>query len=501
MTKYPYHGYMRKLAGLFTVLILSVSTLFAAPSLERYVQSQTGGSNQDSAAQAASLSELMYSLGNLYTYLDQNFLYEIDNQKMKDAVISAMVDSLGDKYSYFVTPENADAYAEDNRGKYIGIGTYISKYNPKYIDWDDPVTYMVTIVSPFPGGPADRAGLRAGDLVSHVDGEELYDLDASAASKKIRGTADTPITLTIHRGTAVFDITLMPEQITTPSTSKGIIDGDIGYISILEFSMTTFDSFKEDLNKLLANGAKSLIIDVRNNGGGVVDGSLNIANLFLPEGKVLLTTRFKNTSQRNDSVYYSNSTMVVNEDMPIVVLINGGTASASEILTAALQQNGRAKTVGAQSFGKGITQFTINFMGGYLNITVAENLTPDGSCIHGIGITPDYEVQDAEDYSDEELEAYAHFREEPYIEEWLEACPEYSKENILAFADAHADSGVPQKLLQLLIRNEYIYAMEYNDRPVADTDFDTQLVKAIEVIREMEANSISPESSTEVVAE
>ncbi|MBQ0071664.1 MAG: PDZ domain-containing protein, partial [Spirochaetales bacterium] len=289
---------MRRFVAIILICLCCFS-VFSAPSLERYVQytSSAGNSaNQTSAAQAATLSELMYALGNLYTYLDQNFLYEIDNQKMQDAVISAMIDSLGDKYPYYVTPEDAASYAEDNRGKYVGIGTYVSKVNPKYIDWNDPTTYMLQIVSPFPGGPADRAGLRAGDLISHADGEELYELDATAASRRIRGVYGKSITLTVHRGSSVFDITLYPEVVKTPSTSKCILSDDIGYLAITEFSMTTYESVVEDLTSLMEEGAKSLIIDVRNNGGGVVDAALNIANLFVPEGKVLLTTKFKENS-------------------------------------------------------------------------------------------------------------------------------------------------------------------------------------------------------------
>lgn len=494
---------MRRLLAIVLICICCFSA-FSAPSLERYVQytsSSGNAANKASAAQAATLSELMYALGNLYTYLDQNFLYEIDNQKMQDAVISAMIDSLGDKYSYYVKPEDAASYAEDNRGKYVGIGTYVSKVNPKYIDWDDPTTYMLQIVSPFPGGPADRAGLRAGDLISHADGEELYEMDATAASRRIRGVYGQSITLTVHRGSSVFDITLNPEVVTTPSTSKCILSDDIGYLAITEFSMSTYESVVEDLNSLLEDGAKSLIIDVRNNGGGIVDAALNIANLFVPEGNVLLTTKFKENSGNKDAIYMSSGPTIVPEDFPVVILANGGTASASEILTAAIQQNGRAKIIGSQTFGKGIMQYSISFMGGYMNVTVANYYTPDGNSIHEIGITPDYELNADTEYTDEELDAYAAFLKEDYIQTWLTDYPDYTKENILAFADFYKDSGVPTELLCLLVRNEYIYSLEYDKRPVADPDFDTQLKKAMEVIRDMESIIEEPETAQEVEAE
>ena len=477
---------MKKLLVLLLVALTVFPALFAAPSIERYMapSAQYGSSESSSSAQqAASLSEMLYALGNLYTYLDSNFLYEIDSQKMQDAVISAMIDSLGDKYSYYITPEDAEEFSEDTTGKYVGIGIYLTKVNPSYIDWDDPSTYMVVVTSPFPGAPADRAGIRAGDYISHVNGEEVYELDANAASKLIRGKEGTSITLTINRGSSVFDVTLIPEEITSPSTEKGIIADDVGYIRILEFSQTTHESFREDVASLVEKGARSFIIDLRNNSGGSVDSALGIANMFIGEEKTLLTTKFKEKSNNKDTVYTSTGYLAVDEDTPLVILVNGGTASASEILTGALRDNKRALTVGTQTFGKGIMQFTIPFMGGYLNVTVAHYYTPSGADIHEVGIAPDYLVEVDEDYSDQEMEAYSAFLKEDHIKAWMETNPDYTKENILAFAEHHKDSGVPFNLLCLLMRNEYIYALEYDKRPVADLDFDTQLRKAVEVVK------------------
>ena len=502
---------MKKVLVLFLALVFLTTFLSAAPSIERYMapSAQYGSSDSNSSAQtAASLSEMLYALGNLYSYLDTNFLYEIDSQEMQNAVISAMIDSLGDKYSYYITPENAQEYNEDTTGKYVGIGIYITKVNPAYIDWEDPSTYMVIITSPFPGSPADRAGLRSGDMISHVDGEEIYELDGTEASKKIRGTANTPITLTIHRGESVFDVTLTPEEITSPSTEKDIIADNVGYIRILEFTQSTQESFCSDVEDLLSQGAESFIIDLRNNTGGIVESALGIANMFIPDGKTLLTTKFKEQSNNKDTVYTSTGYLAVNEDVPVVLLVNGGTASASEILTGAMRDNGRALVVGSQTFGKGIMQFTIAFMGGYLNITVANYYTPSGANIHEIGITPDFVVDVNTEYSDEELDAYAAFLNESYIDDWMKEHPDYTKENILAFAEHYKDTGVPEELLQLLIRSEYYYSLDYDQRPVADLDFDTQLIKAVEVVKsgltveeyEKQQKAMSPEVTVSEVS-
>ena len=254
------------------------------------------------------------------------------------------------------------------------------------------------------------------------------------------------------------------------------------------------------MEDLLGKGAESFIIDLRNNSGGSVDSALGIANMFIPEGKTLMTTKFKEKSTNKDTVYTSTGYLAVPESTPLVVLTNGGTASASEILTGALRDNDRALVVGSQTFGKGIMQFTIAFMGGYLNITVAHYYTPSGADIHEVGITPDYVVDVDQEYTDEEMDAYAAFLESDNIEKWLEEYPDYTKDNILAFGEAHKDSGVPEELLHLLIRNEYIYSLDYDKRPVADLDFDTQLVKAVEIVKsgitveefEKEQEALSP---------
>ena len=186
----------------------------------------------------------------LYQYLNQNFLYDIDIDKVDEELTKALFKALNDPYSEYITEEESQEFNEDISGTYVGIGTYLTKYSPAFIDWDKKETYMVEIIAPFPGGPADRAGIRSGDLISHVNGDTVYDLTANEASKLIRGKKGEPITLTINRGNAVFDVTLYPEEVTTPNTTSLIIENtDIGYISISTFNQKTHELFSEDLKK------------------------------------------------------------------------------------------------------------------------------------------------------------------------------------------------------------------------------------------------------------
>ena len=187
------------------------------------------------------ISEVLYSLSNLYSFLDQNFLYEIDMDELEENMVSALVDSLGDKYSYYVSEKDAQQYETNYEGEYVGIGTYLVKMNPAYAEPGKKETYMIIITSPFPGGPADKAGLRANDMISHINGEDISELDGTAASKKLRGKAGEELTITVHRGNSVFDLTLKPEKVVVPTVVGGMLDEDIAYMNIIEFANTTSD--------------------------------------------------------------------------------------------------------------------------------------------------------------------------------------------------------------------------------------------------------------------
>ncbi len=429
---------------------------------------------------SVSISSMLYSLGNLYSFLDTYFLGEIDNKAMEEELVSAMIDSLGDEYSYYIPSSSTEEFEEFSEGSYIGLGLYLTKMNPSYIDMEDPRSYMIIIQSPFPGGPADRAGLRPNDMISHINGEDVSQLNAVDASKKLRGTPGEDITITVHRGDAVFDVTLRPERVTNPSTSATMLSGNIGYIRIYSFSQTTADSFSQDLEGLIADGIDSLIIDLRNNGGGIIDSATRIADLFLDDG-VILKIRFKEGSGRKETIINATRGTAVPLDMPIAILINGGTASSSEILTGALSDNDRAITVGSKTFGKGISQEVRPFSEGYVQITTGHFYTPSDSDIHHIGISPDIPVEE-EEFNEDDMKAYSQFLNDNDIDDFISANPDYNYGNVEKFVDENSESGVPSSLLELLIRNEYIYRMDWDDRPVAEPEYDEALTKAMEAL-------------------
>lgn len=423
----------------------------------------------------------MASLERLYRYVDSIYIDEVDKQKMFNDLASALVASLDDPYSFYVPPSKAQEYQEETSGVYGGIGTYLNKPAPDNIDPSVPSSYMITIVSPFPGSPAQRAGLMAGDLISHIDGEKVDELTSYEASMMLRGEANTFVTITVYRNGTSFDLTLKRERITAPTVDSGIIEDTIGYIILSEFTPQTGNQLLEHVQKLMKQGIVGLIIDERNNSGGAVDGAMQSANIFLEEGKTLVTIQGKKGTMR-DQRYISTGKAEVPANLPIVILTNTGSASSAEIFAAAMKDNGRATLIGTKTFGKGIVQDVFRFGSGFAQVTTAHYYTPNGENIHKLGIEPDILVEDVQ-LSDEEIPAFEQLMTDKVISTFVQENPEPSEANIRRFASLYTERGIDEEVLTLLVRNEYLSKMPYDKRPIADATFDKQLNRAVEFIR------------------
>lgn len=469
---------MKKLLNFCVFLLLSSSLLFAsgeseqnAPTSQTLVKSQT---------KEQIINDNLNAIGSLYNLIDTLSINEIDDQKAFEEMVSGLVNSLGDEYSYYVPEEFAKEYQEEASGIYGGIGTYLLKKNPDNIDLEDKESYMLKIVSPFPGGPADRAGLRSNDLISHINGELVNDLTGTEASHLLRGEPNTEVTITVVRGSISFDITLKREEVEAPTTENAIINNHIGYLVISQFTEKTAQQTEKVLKSMLEKNIDSLIIDLRNNGGGVVDDATNIANLFL-NGQTIVTTQYKKTLDNNIERTVSNENIIVPMNFPIVLLVNKGSASSSEILTGALKDNNRVTVIGSQTFGKGIMQQVFKFGKGYVQFTVANYLTPNGTNIHKIGIEPDILIEE-HDFTEEELKVYESMMKDNIIEKFVNENQEYSEENIEKFVEKYKDKGFYEKSLSILVRNEYLYRMDYESRPKYDLVYDDYLKKAVEYL-------------------
>jgi carboxyl-terminal processing protease len=310
-------------------------------------------------------------------YVDQ----PVDDTKMMQGAINGMMQSLGDPHSSYMNPDELRQADIALEGSYEGIGA-----------WVDPSGDYLTIISPMSGSPAERAGLKAKDQVIKIDGVDMTGTDPNVALTKVLGPAGTQVTLTISRPglDTPFDVTLTREQITIPSVEGEMKDGNIAYIKLSTFGTTTADDLHKKLEELLANNPKGLILDLRGNTGGYLDTAISIVSEFISNGTVLIEE-----SGNGQQTTYDAKPGGLATTIPMVVLVNEGSASASEITAGAIQDYKRAPLVGVTTYGKGSVQQWINLDNdqGAVRITIARWLTPFGRQINKLGLKPDYEIE------------------------------------------------------------------------------------------------------------
>jgi len=316
--------------------------------------------------------------------LDDKFVDKgkIDREKMVYGAIEGMVKALDDPYTSFFNPEDSKQFLEDANGSFEGVGMEIGIKKG-----------ALQVVSPIENSPAQAAGIRAEDIIVKIDGKSTADMTTDEAVDLIRGVKGTEVTLAIYREEwqETRDIKLVRDVIKVPSLKMEIKDGGIAYIELFQFTEQANDDFRAAAVDIINSGAKRIVLDLRNNPGGYLTVSQDIAGWFLKKGQVV--THEDSGDERATQDYLSEGPSLL-EKYPVVVLINGGSASASEILAGALRDNRGIKLVGTKSFGKGSVQQMVPFSdGSSLKVTIAKWLTPNGSQISEIGLAPDYEVQ------------------------------------------------------------------------------------------------------------
>lgn len=303
-----------------------------------------------------------------------------DSDKMTYAAIQGMVKSLDDPYTVFLEPKAAAVQAEDATGEYEGIGAYV--------DLDEEG--KLVIVEPFEDSPAEQAGLQEGDRIIAVDGESIVGLELFGAIGKVRGPAGSQVTLLVERDGEIepFEVTVTRAHFEIEITEVEMLEGNIGYIRLREFSNTAHDKVKEGLEELLAEEPRGIILDLRYNPGGWLNQAVEVSDLFLDD-KVVLTQRWKSGREQ----VFSAKKGDLGEEIPLVVLVDRGSASASEIVAGALQDHERAILIGETTFGKGAVQNVYNLSdGSQLVVTSALWFTPNNQPIHGVGLAPDIEI-------------------------------------------------------------------------------------------------------------
>lgn len=323
---------------------------------------------------------LSEKISTIATILDQKYVDEIDFDKMEEGIYDGMVRALGDPYTDYMTAEEFSQFLEDNEGEFYGIGVEVIA---------DTTDGSIRVISPIIGTPAERAGILPDDRIIKVNDTDVSAESIDEAIKLIKGEEGTSVKVTIYRQSTgeIKDFDIVREKINVQTVESKIVDDNIGYLRITSFKENTYDQFKEHYDNLMGQNIKGLVIDVRNNPGGNLDVVEKITDMLIPEGTLVYTI----DKEGNREDYTSDAECI---NIPLCVLVNGNSASASEILSGAVQDTGTGKLVGTQTFGKGLVQGLYPLSDGSgLKITIQKYYTPKGVCIQGEGIAPDYVVE------------------------------------------------------------------------------------------------------------
>jgi carboxyl-terminal processing protease len=322
-------------------------------------------------------------LSEKYVATHKNSTTTSDQDRIWGA-IQGLTNSLGDPYTVFMPPEDSKEFKTDISGNFEGIGMEIGIKDG-----------VLSVVSPLKGSPAEKVGLKTGDKIIMINGESALDLAVDQAVKLIRGPKDTVVKISVLRASSTkpIDFSIIRSVINVP-TVETEIKGDVFILRLYNFYAESNLQFNNGLKEFIRSKKHKLIIDLRGNPGGYLDSAVNMASWFLPLGKVIVREDFGSGGSQPENVYRSKGYDVFNENLQMVILVDEGSASASEILAGALQENGKAKLVGTKTFGKGSVQELLPITKDTsLKITVAKWLTPSGKSISENGLTPDYEVK------------------------------------------------------------------------------------------------------------
>ncbi|MDP4096492.1 S41 family peptidase [Paenibacillus sp. P96] len=423
--------------------------------------------------------------------IEGQYYKDIDRSKLVDGAINGMMEALDDPYSSYMGKETAAQFEESIEGSFTGIGAEVASENGK-----------VVIVTPIKGAPAEKAGLRAQDIILSVNGESLEGLELNDAVSKIRGPKGSEAKIKVQRAgsTDPLEYSIIRDDIDMETVTAHMENDGVGVITITQFSLNTADRFKEELAKLEKQNLKGLVIDVRNNPGGVLSVVIDIAQQFVEKGKTIVQVEDKNQKREKEVSKGSN------KPYPVTVLMNKGSASASEILAGALQQSAGATLIGENSFGKGTVQTSYDKQmgdGSLLKITIAKWLTPNGTWIHEKGIKPDIAIPQPEYFTVAPLSkekslkynanntdvknaqimlkglGYDTGREDGYFDKTTEEAVKSFQKKAGLTVNGVIDTETASKLEAALIEN------------IRDPQNDTQLKRGIEQIRKEMAASVS----------
>lgn len=454
-----------------TILLCVAFTVVSVPQV--FAQGRQENQNQANR-------QFISFIQTVFDFVQRNFVEEVDPRTLYEGAMNGLFNSLDDPYSSFLGEKEMSDLTDTTRGSFGGIGVNIIKPGD-----------FVEVVSPIEGTPGWRAGLNPGDLIIQINQTSSADLTLDEVLNNLRGTPGSQVNLIIRRGTLDFPVTITRAVIEVPTARSAMI-GEVGYLRLLTFTPNTVDRAREAIEEFKSKNYRGMILDLRNNFGGVLQGAVGVSDLFL-DGGVVVSTRSRIPSENH--VFTARSAAFVSENIPVVVLINRGSASASEIVAGALKDRGRAFLVGETTFGKGSVQqvFPLDRQSGF-KLTIARYYTPSGVNIDKVGIPPDREVSLPE-ITESDAERINRLLSERRIPIFLEANPQASVDAIQRFARGlQEEFQLDLMLVRRLIRNEQNRTLR--TPPVYDMDYDIQLQEAIRIIRSGEFNSLMRAAKT-----
>ena len=372
---------------LIMVLLTGIICTIASGTIVNHKYSTKNGTSYNTLLKDENIQEFL----DVYATLNDSYYQSVDKKTAIEGAISGLMSSAGDNYTSYLDKDDAKNLSESLNGKYEGIGIAISRTNSGLIE------------KIYPNTPATKAGLQKGDKITHINSQDISEMSSDNIAKLIKESPNKKAKLTILRGEETLEVEVEVQSLATPVVDYKILEGNnkkVGYLLISSFSDTLTSQVENALNDLESSGIESLILDLRNNGGGLLTAAKDTASLFLEKGKAIYG--LEGNSKASKTKFYYDETET-HRTYPVIVLVNGATASASEILTAALKDSYGATTVGTTTYGKGKVQQTKKLSDGSLvKYTTSRWLTPNNECIDEYGISPDYGVEIEYQYDDEE---------------------------------------------------------------------------------------------------
>jgi len=463
----PEKSWKFPLSAIWVVSTLIFCIIFAI-SLAPRAQAQSRG-------QLDSIGQYTSVIRNVFDFIQRHYVEEIEPKVLFEGAMTGMLNSLGDPYSAFIPESDMKDINDTTQGSFGGIGLFVSKSN---LARPDGRPNYLEVAAPIEDTPGWRAGINPGDLIIQIDDTTTDMLTSDEAVARLRGRPGTDVRLIIRRGERVeFPVVLTRAVIEVPTVKYAMI-GNIGYLNLLTFTPMTVDRSRDAISEFQSKGYKGVILDVRNNYGGLLNSAVGISNLFF-EGGVVVSTKSRIASENH--VFYARGKAVVPPEIPVIVLINRASASASEIVAGALKDRGRAYLVGEKTYGKGSVQQVYPLDRAGFKITTSRYFTPSDVNIDKVGIPPDREVLFPE-YTEEDAGHINALMNSDKISNFVKNNPAAGSADLDTFArQLSMEYDLDLFLLKRLIRNEQ---NRTTIAPVYDLEYDVQLQEAVKILRE-----------------